>query len=62
MSRIALAWSVKTADAAAARLRTGLQLLQRDVLGFWLFHGPDQEYGGFHGALDRQVCAMMWAG
>lgn len=29
--------------------------MQRDVLGFWVAHGPDQEYGGFHGALDQQV-------
>jgi len=27
--------------------------LQKDVLGFWLKYGPDKEYGGFHGQINR---------
>jgi mannobiose 2-epimerase len=27
--------------------------LQKDVLGFWLMYGPDLEYGGFHGQINR---------
>ena len=28
--------------------------MRRNVFQFWLQHGPDQQYGGFHGTLDRQ--------
>jgi len=28
--------------------------LRNGILAFWLDHGPDKQYGGFHGGLDRQ--------
>ena len=26
-----------------------------DIIAFWSSHGPDWQYGGFHGMLDRRV-------
>ncbi len=33
-------------------LRNRLQSLSRKSADFWMQHGPDREYGGFHGTLD----------
>jgi cellobiose epimerase len=35
-------------------LRTRLAELAERTLSFWLEHGPDTEFGGFHGTLNRQ--------
>lgn len=28
--------------------------MRKSLFQFWLQHGPDEQYGGFHGTVDRQ--------
>jgi mannobiose 2-epimerase len=37
-----------------ADLKARLDVLADKTMAWWVTHGPDKEYGGFHGRLDRQ--------
>lgn len=43
----------KALDARLDKVAERLDVLAEDALRFWLQHGPDREYGGFHATLDR---------
>jgi mannose/cellobiose epimerase-like protein (N-acyl-D-glucosamine 2-epimerase family) len=48
------ATEVPQKDDAIGMLRERMDVLARDLIGFWRTRGVDDEFGGFHGTLDRE--------